>query len=183
MGIIITIAIIALVVFLIFRGKGSKKPDTIPAFETPKDFIEWFEKKVAFMKDLNFDTRAVIAHAALETGWGKHLPTDMNSGRVSLNFFGIKWYPGWPSDYVTCLTKEYDPNTGEYYNTTADFRAYKTIKEGLEDYVSLVKRKYPKAWENRSNYEQYIKEIAWGGWCPTPTYVNSILSIIEKYLL
>lgn len=135
------------------------------------------------MKNYTIDVRGVIAQAALETGWGKHFPTDYKTKKNSLNFFGIKWYEGWNSDHVTCETKEYNSLTGQYGTILTDFRAYKTIREGLEDYVSLIKRKYPQAWDGRNHYLTFVNGIVAGGWATSPTYKNSILSIVEKYLL
>ena len=47
---------------------------------------------------LGVATESVIAHAALETGWGRSLPADAGGG--SNNYFGIKAGASWRGDRV-----------------------------------------------------------------------------------
>lgn len=83
---------------------------------------------------LGVSARTIIAHAALETGWGRSLPTD-SAGRSSQNFFGIKALdvaqPG-----VSAKTTEYEQ--GQAVQRTERFRSYASIDAGIADYVRLL---------------------------------------------
>ncbi|HXC60706.1 MAG TPA: rod-binding protein, partial [Steroidobacteraceae bacterium] len=53
----------------------------------------------AAAQQLGVDPAAVVAHAALETGWGQHMPTASN-GAPSFNLFGIKTGAKWQGGSV-----------------------------------------------------------------------------------
>lgn len=161
--------------------KGKKEEGKVPKFGSPSEFIKWFRPKAEFLKKLHaIDERAVVAQAALETGWGNKFPIDTESGKFSYNFFGIKWYEGWPSDHVTCITKEYNAMTGNLDTITAQFRAYKSTEECLLDYLSLVERRYHKAWEGRRSYKKYALGLQEGGWATDQHYAEKIIQIVEQ---
>src|SRR3984885_5726158 len=78
----------------------------------------------------------LIAQAALETGWGRNMPTD-SAGRSSANLFGIKAGDSWRGASVQATTTEYDQGTP--VSTPAAFRSYGGAAQSVEDYVSLLR--------------------------------------------
>ena len=54
---------------------------------------------------LGVDPSSLIAHAALETGWGKSMPAAAD-GSCSFNLFGIKAGASWNGAAVTAVTAE-----------------------------------------------------------------------------
>ena len=72
--------------------------------------------------------RILLAHAALETGWGRSV--------VGNNLFGIKAGASWQGPEVTTLTHEEE--TGERVSRMAAFRAYPSLDASVQDYVSLI---------------------------------------------
>ncbi len=54
-------------------------------------------------KQLGVDSDTLIAHAALETGWGRSLPNGAD-GESSFNLFGIKTGSSWKGNSVAALT-------------------------------------------------------------------------------
>lgn len=77
---------------------------------------------------------SLIAQAALETGWGQHVPS--GSGGSSNNLFGVKAGGGWHGASVASTTLEY--LQGAPLSSTQSFRAYSSLEQGMNDYVSLL---------------------------------------------
>jgi flagellar protein FlgJ len=100
-----------------------------------REFVErMMPHAQAASRELGVDARAVIAQAALETGWGSSQPAD-GSGS-SHNYFGIKAGASWNGARVTADTTEF--NQGVAGTESAQFRAYGSVAESMSDYVRLV---------------------------------------------
>lgn len=115
----------------------------------------------------------VIAQAICESGWGQS-EIMMKANAV----FGIKAY-GWNGKVYNATTKEcYDGKN--YTNIEACFRAYNSLEESVKDYFDLITTspRYRKACVTSSPLE-CITEIKNGGYATSPTYINTIMSIIE----
>lgn len=69
------------------------------------------------------------AQAMLETGFGRHVPTDVNTGQYSYNLFGIKGTG--PAGSVKSWTMEEDKLTGEWKPELANFEAYQNFGESI----------------------------------------------------
>lgn len=119
-----------------------------------------------------------IAQAALETGWGT---SDM---MVKANaYFGIKAGSSWKGKVYSSKTKEcYDGST--YVTITDCFRAYDSLKESVEDYFALIcdSTRYAKAC-GVTDANTCITEIKNAGYATSPTYIQNIMSIVNKYNL
>lgn len=118
-----------------------------------------------------------IAQAALETGWGtSSLMTKANA------YFGIK-ATGWGGKVFNTRTKEcYDGRT--YTEINDCFRAYNSLADSVADYYDLIcgSPRYASAVCN-PNAQNTISAIKAGGYATDPTYVEKIMSIINKYNL
>ncbi|HEY6897115.1 MAG TPA: flagellar assembly peptidoglycan hydrolase FlgJ [Rhodocyclaceae bacterium] len=77
----------------------------------------------------------LVAHAALETGWGKSEPR-LADGRPSFNLFGIKAGRGWNGGSVEATTTEFVD--GAPQRQTERFRAYGSYAESFRDYANLL---------------------------------------------
>lgn len=116
----------------------------------------------------------VIAQAICESGWGQS-EIMMKANAV----FGIKAY-GWNGKVYNARTKEcYDGKN--YTNVEACFRAYNSLEESVKDYFDLITTspRYRKACVTSTPLE-CITEIKNGGYATSPTYVNTIMSIINS---
>jgi peptidoglycan hydrolase FlgJ len=78
---------------------------------------------------------SLIAQAALETGWGQHVPS--GSDGSSNNLFGVKAGGRWQGASVAAATLEYAQ--GAPLSSTQSFRSYSSLQQGVNDYVSLLK--------------------------------------------
>lgn len=94
--------------------------------------------------------------------------------------FGIKATSNWKGKVYNANTQEcYDGST--YTNITACFRAYDSLAESISDYFDLITKleRYRKACTASSPLE-CITAIKEGGYATSPTYVNTIMSIINS---
>ena len=117
----------------------------------------------------------VIAQAICESGWGQS--TIMMKANA---IFGIKATSNWKGKVYNANTQEcYDGST--YTNITACFRAYNSLAESISDYFDLITKseRYRKACVSNSPLE-CITAIKNGGYATSPTYINTIMSIINS---
>ncbi len=116
----------------------------------------------------------IIAHAALETGWGQHLPVD--SSGSSHNLFGIKAGRGWTGAAADAITTEYQGSTAT--SQRAPFRAYDSIGAGMQDYVGLLSGnpRYAGALNCGDDVVAYANGLQHGGYATDPTYVQKLLA-------
>lgn len=117
----------------------------------------------------------VIAQAICESGWGQS-KIMMKANAI----FGIKATSNWKGKVYNANTQEcYDGST--YTNITACFRAYNSLSESISDYFDLITKseRYRKACVSNSPLE-CITAIKNGGYATSPTYINTIMSIINS---
>ena len=117
----------------------------------------------------------VIAQAICESNWGQS--TIMMKANA---IFGIKATSSWKGKVYNANTQEcYDGST--YTNITACFRAYDSLAESISDYFDLITGldRYKKAIHTQSPLE-CITAIKNGGYATSPTYINTIMSIINS---
>lgn len=117
----------------------------------------------------------VIAQAICESGWGQS-KIMMKANAI----FGIKATSSWKGKVYNANTQEcYDGST--YTNITACFRAYNSVAESISDYFDLITKseRYRKACVATSPLE-CITAIKNGGYATSPTYINTIMSIINS---
>lgn len=117
----------------------------------------------------------VIAQAICESGWGQS-KIMMKANAI----FGIKATSNWKGKVYNANTQEcYDGVS--YTNITACFRAYDNLQESISDYFDLILglSRYSKAINSNSPLE-CITAIKNGGYATSPTYINTIMSIINS---
>ena len=117
----------------------------------------------------------VIAQAICESGWGQS-KIMMKANAI----FGIKATSSWKGKVYNANTQEcYDGVS--YTNITACFRAYNSLAESISDYFNLILglSRYSKAINTNSPLE-CITAIKNGGYATSPTYINTIMSIINS---
>jgi flagellar protein FlgJ len=122
----------------------------------------------------------LISQAILESS-GKDENGDWKVGgsklsRESNNFFGIKSGGNWSG-------KTYNIDTGEVIRgkkvtVNADFRAYNSIKDSIEDYVKLLKEnpRFSNVLKVKTVSEQ-AKELKKAGYATSNEYANTVTNI------
>ena len=117
----------------------------------------------------------VIAQAICESGWGQS-QIMMKANAI----FGIKAFSDWKGKVYNAKTQEcYDGSN--YTDIQACFRAYNSLEESISDYFDLITKteRYRKACVSNSPLE-CITAIKNGGYATSPTYINTIMSIINS---
>jgi len=112
---------------------ASLTSDASPRSSAPSGQVRSFARQlrpalVEASRQLGVSPRILLAHAALETGWGRSV--------VGNNLFGIKAGASWPGTEVTTLTHEQEE--GERVSRMAAFRAYPSVDASVQDYVALI---------------------------------------------
>ena len=130
-------------------------------------------------RELGVDPDTVIAHAALETGWGKSVPTGAG-GQPGYNLFGIKAGGQWQGAATTNLTDEYQG--GRMQQVSAQFRAYASPDESMQDYVRLLKGspRYAAALDTGSDVGAFARGLASGGYATDPEYVAKLTAVAAR---
>ncbi|HEX6993031.1 MAG TPA: flagellar assembly peptidoglycan hydrolase FlgJ [Gammaproteobacteria bacterium] len=129
---------------------------------------------------LGVDADVLIAQAALETGWGRHVIRAAD-GRSTFNLFGIKATGGWRGPRASVPTLEFVGGLPERRNES--FRVYASIAESFDDYVALVRGsgRYRGA-VGAETPETYVRALAAGGYSTDPAYADKVLAILERGL-
>jgi peptidoglycan hydrolase FlgJ len=147
---------------------------------SPDDFVAGimpYAQEAA--KKLNLDPDVLVAQAALETGWGKHLIHDAQ-GNNSFNLFNIKATESWQGNKVTVSTLEYEQGVAKKEN--ASFRGYTSYQESFADYVKLISEspRYEKAKSLVSNAADYLDALQEGGYATDPKYAEKIKQLLKS---
>jgi flagellar protein FlgJ len=121
---------------------------------------------------------ALLAQAALETGWGRHVPAGPD-GRPSYNLFGIKADARWHGARVAVPTVEYRDGVAERSHET--FRAYGSYEESFRDYVRFVQDnpRYRAALAARADSGDYLAGLAQAGYATDPAYAAKLERVLS----
>ncbi|WP_101927724.1 MULTISPECIES: flagellar assembly peptidoglycan hydrolase FlgJ [Luteimonas] len=143
---------------------------------TPEGFVAsiWSHAQDA-ARELGVDARALVAQAALETGWGRRM-IQRGDGATAHNLFGIK-ATGWKGERAAANTHEY--TNGVRHSERADFRAYASPAESFADYVQLLKRspRYREALDAGTDVRHFAGALQRAGYATDPKYADKISAI------
>lgn len=152
----------------------------LPArFDSPEAFVSHLlplAREAARGTDI--DPRLMVAQAALETGWGRHM-IEAGDGSPSHNLFGIKADQRWHGDAVNISTSEY--REGVRMTERADFRRYNNYRESFGDYVDFLHNnpRYRDALAVADQPELFAERLQQAGYATDPRYGAKIRSIMK----
>lgn len=147
---------------------------------TPETFIEKLKPYAQqAAAALGVQPQALLAQAALETGWGKS-QMKMADGKPSFNLFGIKADSRWDGKQANVSTLEFRDGTAK--KERANFRAYDSYEDSFNDYANFIieNRRYQKALKNSENPAAYFNELQQAGYATDPEYAKKIMSIFKR---
>ncbi len=157
-----------------------ENPDTAAVTpEQQRKFVEGLlPHATAAARELGVDARAIVAQAALETGWGTSQPADASGN--SHNYFGIKAGANWRGASVSADTTEFV--AGEAGSERARFRAYGSVAENVTDYVRVIRDnpRYTAALGTGADVRAFATALQRGGYATDPQYANKLVSVFEK---
>jgi peptidoglycan hydrolase FlgJ len=162
---------------------GSPVSELPARFDSPAHFVETLmpmARKAAAR--LGADPRALIAQAALETGWGQKMITGAD-GKPSFNLFGIKSGGSWSGDAVSVSTLEF--RDGVMQRESAGFRAYNSYQDSFDDYVQLLQGqpRYRQAVEHAAQPERFVHHLQEAGYATDPLYADKINRVMQSPVL
>lgn len=119
----------------------------------------------------------LVAHAALESGWGRN-EIRQSDGSASHNLFGIKAGKSWNGSSVEAATTEYVG--GEAQSTVERFRAYGSYEEAFRDYANLLRNnpRYGGVIGSQDGAE-FAKGLQRAGYATDPAYADKLNRIIN----
>jgi peptidoglycan hydrolase FlgJ len=128
---------------------------------------------------LGVDPKAMLAQAALETGWGQRMPRAAD-GTPSHNMFGIKAGGEWTGARATADTMEVVNGVATPRRTT--FRAYGSIEESVNDFANLLKSspRYRDVIAAGGSAAGYIASMGSSGYATDPQYGNKLNQILHS---
>lgn len=149
------------------------------AFDDAQSFIEQlYPAAQQAAEKLGIDPKALLAQAAIETGWGQHMIHN-TSGQNSHNLFGIKADRSWQGDRAMVNTIEFEQ--GVAATKKAPFRMYDSFAESMQDYVGFVKQnpRYEDAVKHSQSPENYFSELQKAGYATDPNYADKVMAVYE----
>ncbi|MCW8907959.1 MAG: flagellar assembly peptidoglycan hydrolase FlgJ [Sedimenticola sp.] len=127
---------------------------------------------------LGLKPQALLAQAALETGWGRHQIRGAD-GAPANNLFGIKADRRWEGDRVSVSTLEYEQGTA--VKKRAYFRSYETPRDSFHDYVGFLQAnpRYQKALQSTADSSAYFQALQQAGYATDPEYASKINAVMN----
>jgi len=118
---------------------------------------------------------AILAQAALETGWGSHA--------MGHNLFGIKAGSDWKGASASGLTSEFVHGLRQVEE--ASFRAYDSVRASVENYTQLLLHnpRYRGALGQGQDIAAFAGALQAGGYATDPHYANKIVAIAQSPLM
>ncbi|AEF55823.1 flagellar assembly peptidoglycan hydrolase FlgJ [Marinomonas posidonica] len=159
----------------------AKAPSALSVvFESPQEFVEtlWPHAQKAG-DELGVNPKAILAQAALETGWGKY-PIAKEDGTASFNLFGIKADTRWSGDRAVVNTLEF--RNGVAQREKAAFRAYDSFAQSFDDYADFLSssERYKDALGAGEDTSKFAASLQAGGYATDPKYADKIDNILSS---
>jgi peptidoglycan hydrolase FlgJ len=126
---------------------------------------------------LDISPDLLVAHAALESDWGRH-PVRDAKGNDTHNLFGVKAGSSWDGKTADITTTEYVKGAG--IKTVDRFRAYPDDKSAFADYVTLLSTnpRFSGAQHTGSDAAAFAQALAQGGYATDPAYADKLNRVV-----
>jgi flagellar protein FlgJ len=153
------------------------------AWSSPEAFVrDLWPAAQRTARELGVPPRALIAQAALETGWGQQVVRDAG-GRSSNNLFNIKAHRDWDGPTARVTTLEY--RAGSPVREVADFRVYDSPEQAFRDYVAFLRGnpRYAEALAAGDDEVAFVRALEEAGYATDPRYAEKIERILATDVL
>ncbi|MBI5937264.1 MAG: flagellar assembly peptidoglycan hydrolase FlgJ [Betaproteobacteria bacterium] len=151
-----------------------------PAVELPEAARQFMQRlrphADAAAQRLGVPAEYVLAHAALESGWGQR-EIKRADGGPSYNLFGIKAGQGWQGEAAQVQTTEYQ--YGLPVKKQEAFRAYGGYAEAFDDYARLLERRYAGA-IGQADALAFSNGLQQAGYASDPRYGEKLSRLIGQ---
>ncbi|MBS1189624.1 MAG: flgJ [Rhodocyclaceae bacterium] len=148
------------------------------ASPSAKDFVnKVWPHAVEASRSTGIPPQFLVAHAALESGWGKG-EIRRADGTSTFNLFGIKAGKSWNGDSIETPTTEYVD--GQPQRVSEKFRSYGSYAEAFRDYANLLRSnpRYGNVVGSQDGTE-FAKRLQQAGYATDPAYADKLARIIN----
>lgn len=143
-----------------------------------KDFVDRILPYAAAAANrLGVPVQFVVAHSALESGWGK---SEIRSadGRPTFNLFGVKAGKGWQGPTAEVATTEYID--GVAYAVKEKFRVYSSYAESFRDYANMLSSNSRfSSVLGQQDGSRFSTSLQRSGYATDPQYADKLYRIIN----
>lgn len=178
---------------MLVRQLGDESPESVapikksfpiarnpePAWSSPEEFAKdiWPHAKQAAAK-IGVEPEAIVAQAALETGWGAHVMPSRD-GNSSYNLFGIKGGNGWQGGETVRRTIEFEDGIARQQH--ARFRSYDDVGAAFADYTQFIAEnpRYENVRDHGNDSQSFATALQDSGYATDPEYAAKINQILE----
>jgi flagellar protein FlgJ len=162
----------------VIKGQGSAGLFSQGQAWSREAFVAALQEPIAAVAaQLGVDSRALMAQAALESGWGRRI-LKLPDGQSSFNVFNIKADKSWNGPAVEAAAVEEEG--GIAVLRTSRFRSYGSYQESVADYADFLRRnpRYGEALKQR-DAAGYVAALAQAGYATDHNYVAKVLGVME----
>lgn len=157
-------------------GLGATASSAPPT--SPKEFAErvW-PHAVEASRTTGIPPQFLVAHAALESGWGKSEIRNAD-GTTTHNLFGIKAQGSWSGGSSEANTVEYI--NGKAQRVTEKFRSYASYADAFRDYANTLRNnpRYGSVIGSQDGTE-FARRLQQAGYATDPAYADKLARIIN----
>ena len=148
-------------------------------FDTPEDFVEYLLPEIRAINpnEEAVPSEAVLAQAALETGWGKKV-LGHEQDNPSYNLFNIKATPDrWQGDKI--VKNAIEVIDGSVEKIKSSFRSYANYTESIKDYFDFIAQgRYKDILDSNNTANSFIDKIASKGYATDPQYAEKLNRVV-----
>ena len=150
-------------------------------WESPGDFVRdvWPEARRTGRR-LGVPPEALVAQAALETGWGARVIRD-DDGSNSFNLFGVKAGAEWAGGSVSKRTLEFE--NGMPRQVRDRFRAYAGLSEAFDDYARVLETRPRYNAVTAGGGAEFPQRLQEAGYATDPEYAAKIERVMRSETL
>ncbi len=130
-------------------------------------------------QSLGVHPMALVAQAALESGWGARMPRRAD-GHSSNNLFGIKAGADWKGARAVAHTLEFE--RGLPVRRAEAFRAYPDLAAAFDDYARLIGQggRYAEARAAGLDAAKYLNALQAAGYATDPAYAQKVGRVLAS---
>jgi len=145
---------------------------------TSNEFVQKMQPyAAAAAKTLGVSPEALIAQAAVESGWGKKVLKTAD-GNNSFNVFNIKAGSQWTGPTLVKDVNEY--MHGRMVKSAEKFRVYSSYDEAFTDYAKLIGNSSRYAGALNQDTAGFAAGLQQGGFATDPNYANKIMGVVNS---
>jgi flagellar protein FlgJ len=162
------------------RGQGRQGGDQSLAPTSARAFVKTLLPEASqASSQLGVAPEVLVAHAALESGWGKRMIRNAD-GTDSHNLFSIKAGSDWHGATTNVLTTEYVNGVAQKKVDT--FRSYGSYQEAFSDYANLLSSspRYRNVLNQGRNVQGFAQGLQNGGYATDPRYAHKLVDVMSS---